>query len=398
MSDSIRHECGVALVRLLKPLSYYYEKYDTPLWGFYKMFLLMEKQHNRGQDGAGVGALKLDVEPGLPFMFRERNIKSNSLDRIFNKLLKEYSKLLQKGHVHPEFAATLKEHFDFGAEILLGHLRYGTSGGYSLGSCHPYFRKSNWATKNLMLAGNFNITNNEVLNANLIQRGQHPIFDTDTQTLLEGIGFHLDQEHDHIYRRLHDKGYLGENIVDQIEKELDIVNIVRNSSRFWDGGYALAGMIGNGDSFVIRDPLGIRPFYYFKNDEVVAFASERAPLMTVFDQPLEEVREVRPGHVIVVKKDGAMIDRPFQDEVPSKKCSFERIYFSRGNDQDIYQERKKLGALLSDQILELIDHNLEDTVFSFIPNTAEIAYFGLLDELRRRRRSQVKEAISQAAI
>ena len=397
MSDPIRHECGVALVRLLKPLSYYYEKYDTPLWGFYKMFLLMEKQHNRGQDGAGVASLKLDVKPGFPFMFRERNIKSNPLDRIFNKLLKDYSSLLKKGSVHPEFSTTVKEHFDFGGEILLGHLRYGTSGGYTLGSCHPYFRKSNWATKNLMLAGNFNITNNEVLNSNLIQRGQHPIFDTDTQTLLEGIGFHLDQEHDHIYRRLHEQGYQGENIVDQIEKQLDIVNIVRNGSRFWDGGYALAGMIGNGDSFVLRDPAGIRPFYYFQNDEVAAFASERAPLMTVFDQSIEHVKEVAPGHVIIVKKDGTLIDRAFQDPVPEKQCSFERIYFSRGNDQDIYQERKKLGALLSDQILKAIDNNLEDAVFSFIPNTAEIAYFGLLDELRKRRRSKVKEAIFQAA-
>jgi amidophosphoribosyltransferase len=397
MSDSIKHECGVALVRLLKPLSYYYEKYNTPLWGFIKLFLLMEKQHNRGQDGAGIASVKLDVPPGFPYIFREREMKSNPLDRIFDAQFKDYAKLVRKGIIHPEFAQSVKQNFDYAAEIYLGHLRYGTSGGYNIHSCHPYFRRSNWPTKNLVLAGNFNITNNEELNSDLIEHGQHPLFDTDTQTLLEGIGFHLDQEHDALYRKFRDEGLKGAEIALRISEELRVLEVIRQASRGWDGGYSLAGLIGNGDVFALRDPNGIRPFHWFANDEVIAIASERAPLLTVFDLEQHQVKEVEPGTAIIIKKAGGVsIDR-FQDPAPLKQCSFERIYFSRGNDPDIYAERKKLGALLAEQVLEESGRDFDHTVFSFIPNTAEIAYYGLLAELRLSRRLEVRDLILEAA-
>ncbi len=397
MSDSIKHECGVALVRLLKPLSYYYEKYNTPLWGFIKLFLLMEKQHNRGQDGAGIAAVKLDVPPGFPYIFREREMKSNPLDRIFDGQFKDYAKLVRKGIIHPEFAQSVKQNFNYAAEIYLGHLRYGTSGGYNIHSCHPYFRRSNWPTKNLVLAGNFNITNNEELNSDLIEHGQHPLFDTDTQTLLEGIGFHLDQEHDALYRKFRDEGLKGAEIALRISEELRVLEVIRQASRGWDGGYSLAGLIGNGDVFALRDPNGIRPFHWFANDEVIAIASERAPLLTVFDLEQHQVKEVEPGTALIIKKAGGVsIDR-FQDPAPLKQCSFERIYFSRGNDPDIYAERKKLGALLAEQVIEESGRDFDHTVFSFIPNTAEIAYYGLLEELRLRRRLEVRDLILEAA-
>ncbi len=397
MSDPIKHECGVAFVRLLKPLSYYYEKYNTPLWGLYKLYLLMEKQHNRGQDGAGVAAVKLNVKPGFPYIFRERQMKSNPLDRIFDGIFKNYNKLVKSGKVHPEFAMSVKEHFDYGAEIYLGHLRYGTSGAYALHSCHPYFRRSNWPTKNLVLAGNFNITNNDDLNQNLVEHGQHPIFDTDTQTLLEEIGFHLDQQHDQLYREHRATGIKGAKISETISDKLDLVKVIQSASQDWDGGYSLAGIVGNGDAFAIRDPNGIRPFHYFCNDEVIAFASERAPLMTVFDLEFDQVQEVKPGQVIVIKKNGTMIKDQFKPTGTPLPCSFERIYFSRGNDQEIYKERKQLGAIMSDQILKEIGTDYNNTVFSFIPNTAETAYFGLLAELRLRRRLDVRDVLLKAS-
>ena len=397
MSDFIRHECGVALVRLLKPLSYYQEKYGTPLWGFFKLFLLMEKQHNRGQDGAGVACVKLDVPAGEPFMFRERNIKANPLDRIFKELLQQYGEKVADGTIHPEFTDTVKKNFDFGAEVYLGHLRYGTSGGYSLSACHPFFRRSPWPTRNLMLAGNFNMTNTMELNNSLIAIGQHPIFASDTQALLEKIGFFLDEEHEGLYQAFRARGLPGDEIARRISEELDPTRVITRASQNWDGGYALAGMIGNGDAFMLRDPAGIRPCHYFQNDEVVAFASERAPLMTVFDLDAASVREIPPGHVVVVKKNGTLTSTAFTAPLPRAACSFERIYFSRGNDLDIYRERKALGARLADQVMAAIDHDLENTVISFIPNTAEAAYYGLMEKLRLRRRDQVKSAVLDAA-
>ena len=397
MSDRIQHECGVALVRLLKPLSHYQEKYGTPLWGFFKLFLLMEKQHNRGQDGAGVACTKLDVPAGKPFMFRERNIKSNPLDRIFKNLLRQYADKVSDGTIHPEFTETVKEHFDFGAELYLGHLRYGTSGGYSISACHPFFRRSPWPTRNLMLAGNFNMTNTLELNNSLIAIGQHPIFATDTQALLEKIGFFLDEEHEGLYEALRARGMAGHELSRRIGEDLDIARVITRASENWDGGYTLAGMTGNGDAFVVRDPSGIRPCYYFQNDEVVAFASERASLMTGFDLDASAVREVPPGHVVVVKKNGALTSTAFTAPLPRASCSFERIYFSRGNDLDIYRERKALGARLADQVLAGIDHDLQNSVVGFIPNTAEVAYYGLMEALRLRRRDEVKTSIIEAA-
>ncbi len=397
MSDSVGHECGVALVRLRKPLSFYQEKYGTPLWGFFKLFLLMEKQHNRGQDGAGVACVKLDVPAGEPFMFRERNIKANSLDRIFKELLQQYGEMVASGTIHPEFTETVKKNFDFGAELYLGHLRYGTSGGYSLSASHPFFRRSPWPTRNLMLAGNFNMTNTMELNKSLIAIGQHPIFSSDTQALLEKIGFFLDEEHEGLYQALRARGLTGAEISRRISEELDLVRIITRASQNWDGGYAMAGMIGNGDAFMVRDPSGIRPCHYFQNDEVVAFASERAPLMTVFDLDAASVREVPPGHVVVVKKNGHLTSTAFTAPLPRAACSFERIYFSRGNDQDIYRERKALGAQLADQVMAAIDHDLQNSVVGFIPNTAEVAYYGLMEALRLRRRDEVKRDIMAAA-
>ncbi len=396
MSDPIRHHCGIALLRLKQPLRYYAEKYGTPLWPFNQLFLLMEKQHNRGQDGAGIGCVKFDMPLGESFMFRDRRYKDSSLSRLFNRALKDYDRLKRRGVVFPEFPETVKTHFDYGGELLLGHLRYSTSGGMGEAACHPYYRRSNWPTRNLMVAGNFNMTNLDELNRTLINRGQHPVFDTDTQTVLEEIGFHLDEAHDAIYRRERDAGTDGRDIPDVISEELDIVRILRKSSSVWDGGYTIAGLIGNGDCFVMRDPRGIRPAHWFENDEVVAFASERVPLLTAFNLDTDDVREIEPGHVVTIKRDGRLQMKRFADPAPRTSCSFERIYFSRGNDPDIYRERQRLGGALAGRILKAIDNDLENSVFSFIPNTAEIASYGLMGELRRQRRGQVQEALRQA--
>ncbi|MBL6919885.1 MAG: amidophosphoribosyltransferase [Puniceicoccaceae bacterium] len=396
MSDFLKHECGIAMIRLLKPLSYYQEKYDTPLYGFNQLFLLMEKQHNRGQDGAGIGCVKLGVAPGEPYMARERTIKGNSLSRIFKGQLKVYQEMVDHGMIHPEFPETVKDKFGFGGEILLGHLRYGTSGVYSSSSCHPYVRQSNWPTKNLMLAGNFTITNEKELNNDLINRGQHPIFGTDTQAVLEEIGFHLDEAHDAIYHKMRDQNVEGRRIPSIISKELDPVRILQKAAANWDGGFAIAGLIGNGDSFVMRDPQGIRPCYYFQNDEVIAFASERVALMTIFDQPIENVCDVEPGTATVVKSDGKIYSERYTEPKPITPCSFERIYFSRGNDADIYAERKALGGALLEQVVKAIDNNFADSVFSFVPNTAEVAYYGLLDSVRLHRRQEVRDRLLEA--
>jgi amidophosphoribosyltransferase len=397
MSDPIGHECGIALVRLRQPLSYYQEKYGSPLWGFTKLFLLMEKQHNRGQDGAGVACVKLGMPAGDPFMFRERNVKSNPLDRIFKTLLAQFNAKVASGVIHPEFADTVKRHFDFGGELLLGHLRYGTSGGYNLSACHPFFRRSPWPTRNLALCGNFNLTNTAELNRSLIAMGQHPIFATDTQAILEKIGFFLDEEHEDIYRFLRKRDLGGEELSQRISEDLDVARVLTRAAQKWDGGYVLCGLIGNGDAFVARDPSGIRPAYYFENEEVVAFASERAPLLTVFDLAVGDVKEVSPGHVVVMKRRGTVASHPFTAPLPRAGCSFERIYFSRGNDPDIYHERKALGGRLAEQVQASIGGDWENSVFGYIPNTAEVAYYGLMSALRVKRRDEVKAAILKAS-
>lgn len=396
MSDFLKHECGIAMIRLLKPLGYYQEKYGTPLYGFNQLFLLMEKQHNRGQDGAGIGCVKLGVPPGSPYMARERSIRTNPLARIFREQLETYEAKVDRGIIHPEFPNTVKEHFEFGGEILLGHLRYGTSGVYSDKNCHPFVRQSNWPTKNLMLAGNFTITNEKELNNSLIERGQHPIFGTDTQAVLEELGFHLDEAHDRIYRQMRDQKMQGHRIPKIISNELDPVQILRDATQGWDGGYAIAGLIGNGDAFVMRDPQGIRPCFYFQDDEVIAFASERVALMTIFNQPIEKVCELEPGTATVIKSDGRIYCEPFTEKKDVTPCAFERIYFSRGNDADIYRERKALGGALKDQVVDAIENNFADSVFSFVPNTAETAYYGLLESLRLHRRQEVKDKLLKA--
>ena len=364
MSDPIKHECGIAVIRLLKPLKYYQEKYGTPLYGFNKLFLLMEKQHNRGQDGAGIGAVKIGVPPGENYIFRERNANPNGLAEIFADQLKIYNEKVRAGIIHPEFPETVKSNFDYAAELLIGHLRYGTSGSYDKNTCHPFARKSTWPARNLMLVGNFNITNTEELQKALIQRGIHPVFSTDTQAILEEISFHLDIEHGEIYRRLRDKGVAGGDILRMMNEELSPLRIVSNAAKNWDGGYAIAGAIGNGDAFVLRDANGIRPCFYLKNDEIIAFASERVPLMTVFEADKSDIKEVAPGNVFVIKSDGTSYEQPYKPAGKRESCTFERIYFSRGNDPQIYSERKALGRLLCPKLYESIGRDFKNSVFS----------------------------------
>jgi len=395
MSDSIKHECGIALLRLKKPLAYYHDKYGSALYGFRKLFLLMEKQHNRGQDGIGIGCVKLGMKLGEPYMFRERSAAKDSLTSTFGELMERYNKLCERRGINPDDPANVRQYFDFGGEILMGHLRYGTSGEFGAGSCHPFMRRSNWQTRSLMVLGNFNMANAPELNRTLVERGQHPVFGTDTQTVLEEIGFFLDQAHQKIYRRSKKKKIDGTEIPKLISDRLHMPRLLRKTAKVWDGGYTIAGAVGNGDAFVMRDPNGIRPAFYFENDEFVGFASERVPLMTVFGIEQENIKEVPPGHVVSMKNDGGLIVEAFADERPHTPCSFERIYFSRGNDPEIYRERKELGRKLAPAILKAIDYDFKDTVFSFIPNTAEIAYGGMMGGLREYRREQVKKAIQE---
>jgi amidophosphoribosyltransferase len=397
MSEEIGHFCGIALIRLKKPLSYFAEKYGTPLWGFNQLFLLMEKQHNRGQDGAGIGSMKLNVDAGQAFMFRERSTSSKALAKIFDQQNRSLSKLIKKGDAFMEFPETVKQHFDYGGELLLGHLRYGTSGAYGATTCHPYFRKSNWPCKNLMVAGNFNLTNVEELNAKLVERGQHPVFDTDTQAILEETGYYLDAMNDSLSHQAVAAEVSGDEHAKWIGDRINLPEVFQKASLNWDGGYALAGIVGNGDAFAMRDPLGIRPGFYFEDDEVVAVASERAPLMTVFEKKMEEVSEIEPGTILVVRANGELIQERFAED-PARRtaCSFERIYFSRGNDPDIYAERKTLGALLVPQVLDVVGRDFSKSVFSYVPNTAESAYYGFMEQLRLVRRAEVKQRLLDA--
>lgn len=396
MSDFLKHECGIAAVRLRKPLEYYYDRYGTTLWGFNKLFLLMEKQHNRGQDGIGIGCTKLNVPLGQPYAFRRRSSDRNALSTVFRKESKGFFKMARKGQLDPHNPASVKENFDFGGEVLIGHLRYGTSGDFAEGSCHPYLRRSNWPTRTLMMMGNFTMTNTGELNRSLIERGQHPVFGTDTQTVLEEIGFHLDEAHTDLYRELRDSGQPGTTIPDQISERLDLQAVVREAASSWDGGYAICGVVGNGDMFVMRDPHGMRPCHMLVTDEVVAFASERVPLMTVFEADADEVVALEPGSLTTIKADGSLHEGRFAEAKDFRPCSFERIYFSRGNDPDIYRERKTMGAALVPQVMEAIEQRVDKAVFSFVPNTAETAWYGLMDGLRMHRREHVRDEILSA--
>lgn len=393
MSDHLNHECGIAAVRLRKPLAYYYDRYGTCLWGMNKLFLLMEKQHNRGQDGTGIGCVKLDMPIGKPYVHRRRGIESDALAQIFRKEVKSFFKMDRKGVLDKSNPDSVKDHFDFGGEILMGHLRYGTSGEFDEGSCHPYLRRSNWPTRTLMVMGNFNMTNAAELNQTLIQRGQHPVFGTDTQTVLEEIGYHLDEAHTNLYHKLRDQGIPGAEIPEHISAALDIPDIIAQSAEPWDGGYAICGAIGNGDMFVMRDPRGIRPCHMLITEDVIAFASERVPLMTVFEAEADQIKSIDPGSVITIKADGTITDKQFHTPQKFTPCSFEKIYFSRGNDPQIYRERKAMGCALVDQVVASIGESFDKTVFSFIPNTAETAYYGMMDGLRLYRRQQVRMEI-----
>ncbi len=388
--------CGIAAIRLRKPLEYYKDKYDNPLWGFNKLFLLMEKQHNRGHDGVGIGSCKLNIPSGQSYISRRRDALKDGLARIFSKELQDLEEMHSKGTVDQDCPISLRDNFDFAGEILVGHLRYGTSGGNEEGSCHPYLRRSNWPTRTLMVQGNFNMTNTGQLNRKMISRGQHPVFGTDTQTVLEEIGFHLDEEHTDLYRQLRDQDIAGEDIPKHISEQLDLEKIVSRSAQDWDGGYTISGIVGNGDFFVIRDPNGIRPCHYYINDEVIAVASERVPLMTVFETDEGQIIELQPGEMLTVKASGEIKISTFLAPRERSSCSFESIYFSRGNDPKIYQERKQMGRALVPQVLNSINNDLGKAAFSFIPNTAEVAYYGLMDGLRLHRRQQVLDELKAA--
>jgi len=396
MSDSLRHECGIALVRLLRPLGWYEQRHGSPLHGFNQLFLLMEKQHNRGQDGAGIGGVKIGAPDGEAFLFRDREVGGQALTKIYARQLREYNARVRDGLILPEIGDSVRRHFDYGGEVLMGHLRYATSGSADAGACHPYARKSIWPTRNLLLAGNFNLTNTEALNRSLGRRGAHVIHSTDTQSILEEVGFWLDEEHDRLFQHHRGAGLEGQELQAAISRDLDLGRVLRHASREWDGGYAIMGAVGNGDTFVMRDPNGIRPCWWAATEDTVCVASERAALMTIVGAESGAVRELEPGTALVIKADGKWSTERILPAGRKAHCSFERIYFSRGNDPDIYRERKALGAALAGPILEAVGGDLSRTIFSYIPNTAEIAWYGLMQELRMRRRGEVRRDILAA--
>ena len=382
MSDKIQHECGVALIRLLKPLSYYKEKYGSSRYGLHKMYQLMDKMINRGQDGAGVATIKLDVEEGTPYIDRLRSVEPKATQDIFSQINDLYVNAKLKNPEAYNDIEWQKKNIPFMGELILGHLRYGTFGGNTIQSCHPFRRQNNWMARNLLVAGNFNLTNVDELLEHLVELGQHPTVKADTVTVMEKIGHFLDKENDRLFRIFKDKGLNNFDISKEIQKNLDVVSILTESSKRWDGGYVMAGMIGHGDAFVLRDPVGIRPAYLYKDDEVLVVASERPIIQTVFNVDIKNVRELNPGSAVIIKKDGTYSEQQIMEPLERKACSFERIYFSRGNDADIYKERRQLGCYLVPQVLKAINYDLENTVFSYIPNTAEIAFGGLVQGIQ----------------
>ena len=372
MSDHIKHECGIALIRLLKPLEYYQKKYGTKSYGVNKMYLMMEKQHNRGQDGAGLATVKINAKPGEKYIFRERSSAKQPIQEIFSRI----SERIQG-------AGSNENNIPFHGELLLGHVRYGTFGKNNIESVHPFLRQNNWTHRNLIVAGNFNMTNNDELFENLVKLGQHPKSKVDSVTVMEKIGHFLDDAVHKIYRDLKKEGYNKQEASPLIEKRLKISKILKKASRDWDGGYAMAGLLGHGDAFVLRDPSAIRPAYFFQNDEVVVVASERPVIQTVFNTKYEDIHELEAGYSIIIKKSGKVSTRPILEQRERKACSFERIYFSRGSDKEIYLERKKLGELLFPKIAEAINGDLVNTVFSYIPNTAETSFYGMVHEAQK---------------
>ena len=377
MSDQIKHECGIALIRLLKPLEFYQKKYGSKSYGANKMYLMMEKQHNRGQDGAGLATVKIGAKPGEKYIFRERSSAKQPIQEVFTRVNERINDSKEsEGNV------------PFQAELLLGHVRYGTFGKNNIESVHPFLRQNNWTHRNLIVAGNFNMTNNQELFDNLVKLGQHPKSKVDSVTVMEKIGHFLDDAVHKIYKDLKKEGFNKQEASPLIEKRLKVSKVLKKASRDWDGGYAMAGLLGHGDAFVLRDPSAIRPAYYYKDDEVVVVASERPVIQTVFDTTFEEIKELEAGNSIIIKKSGKTLVVPILEKRERKACSFERIYFSRGSDKEIYLERKKLGELLFPKILESINSDLKNTVFSYIPNTAETSFFGLVQEAQKYISSQ----------
>lgn len=395
MSEDIKHECGIALIRLLKPLEFYVEKYRTPAYALNKLYLLMEKQHNRGQDGAGVAVIKLDPVPGTHFIDRFRSTHQQSIVKIYDHIFSHFPKNRKASENAAAEADWYKQHVPFVGELLLGHLRYGTYGKNSDSNCHPFLRENNWMTRNLAVAGNFNMTNVDELFNNLIQLGQHPVERSDTITVMEKIGHFLDTEVQNIFDKYKDQGYGNKEITEFIIKEMSVRRILTRAAKNFDGGFAMAGMIGHGDAFVLRDPNGIRPAYYYQDDEIVVVASERPCIQTTFNVNFESIREIKPGYALVIKKDGRVKEEMIMEPKERSACSFERIYFSRGTDKEIYAERKKLGELLVPQILAAINGDVENAVFSFIPNTAEVAFYGLIKGVENHLTQEKVKAVKE---
>ncbi|MHC4416293.1 MAG: amidophosphoribosyltransferase [Planctomycetota bacterium] len=394
MSDVVNHNCGLALVRLRRPLSYYGRRYGDPAWGLRRLYLLMEKQHNRGQDGAGVAVVKFDMPPGAEYVKRVRSDKHNAIERVFDIVMKNVNALSEVELQGDD--DELKRRCEFLGEVYVGHLRYGTHSGNELANCHPYLRTNNTASRNLALAGNFNMTNSDELFNQLLESGLNPIGDSDTQVILECIGYGLDREHEYLRSTMGPESFCGldgRELAREISRDIDLVRILGKASEDWDGGYVFMGLIGNGDAFVCRDPAGIRPGYYYVDEEVVAAASERAALANVFNVEPCEIEPVAAGHALVIKRDGRIEHLPFTHPLPLRQCTFERIYFSRGNDPDIYQERKALGRNLAPRVLAALGDDLEHAVFSYIPNTAEAAYVGLVEAIDRLTRSRRAEEL-----
>ncbi len=393
MSDALKHECGIALVRLLKPLEYYKEKYGTAFYGVNKMYLMMEKQHNRGQDGAGFASIKMDVNPGERYISRVRSNESQPIQDIFAQINERINHEFLE---HPEYkddVAAQKKNIPYIGELFLGHVRYGTFGINSVENVHPFLRQNNWMHRNLIIAGNFNMTNTNELFDNLIKLGMHPKEKADTVTVMEKIGHFLDDAVRKLYKKAKAKGFNKQEASPYIAENLNLAKILRKSASNWDGGYAMAGLLGHGDSFVLRDPAGIRPAYYYHDDEVIVVASERPAIQTVFNVPFEEVKELDPGKALIIKKDGSFTLSEILTPLERKSCSFERIYFSRGSDAEIYQERKTLGKLVMPKVLEAINFDTENSVFSFIPNTAETSFYGMLEAAQDELNKQKNEAI-----
>ena len=379
MSDALKHECGVAMLRLLKPLEFYKQKYGTSFYGLKKMYLLMEKQRNRGQDGAGMANIKLNTPAGKRYISRKRSTTDNPIQDLFAQINQRFIDLEESDPDKLNDIDWLKNNMPFTGELFLGHLRYGTYGGNSIEQCHPFLRQNNWKTRNLALAGNFNMTNVDELFSQLTDLGQHPKEKSDTITIIEKIGHFLDEENINIYQK-HKKNFKKQEISKKIEEEIDIQNILSNSSKHWDGGYVMCGLLGHGDSFALRDPNGIRPAYFYSDDEVVVVASERPVIQTAFNVAQDKVQEIKRGHALIIKKNGKISQKEVLKQQERKACSFERIYFSRGNDKDIYNERLNLGRQIFNKVLDAINKDLRNTVFSYIPNTAEVSYFGMVQE------------------